>query len=195
MKNKLFLTNPLLFISVLASILNFNFFINAAQARKVPTNRQLKRDNLRLKTIPKPVNISESLNTNDSSLGAANNWNHKPQPQNNVELSTIPVKPVPLIANSFRGKASWYGSQFHGRLTASGEIFNQNDFTAAHPQLSFGTKVQVTNLNNGRSVIVRINDRGPFVKNRLIDLSTAAARSIGMISSGVAPVKITILGQ
>ncbi len=100
-----------------------------------------------------------------------------------------------VIASSFGGKASWYGPGFHGRLTANGERYNQNAMTAAHPHLKFGTKVKVTNLNNGRSVIVRINDRGPFVKGRVIDLSAAAARSLNMIHSGVAPVKVTILGQ
>ena len=100
-----------------------------------------------------------------------------------------------LIANSVSGKASWYGPGFHGRLTANGERYNQNAMTAAHRNLRFGTKVKVTNLNNGRSVIVRINDRGPFIKGRLIDVSAAAARSLNMIHSGVAPVKITVLGQ
>ncbi|NER20941.1 MAG: septal ring lytic transglycosylase RlpA family protein [Symploca sp. SIO1C2] len=91
------------------------------------------------------------------------------------------------------GMASWYGPGFHGRKSASGERFNQNALTAAHRTLPFGTNVLVTNLNNGRSVIVRINDRGPFIRGRVIDLSIAAARVIGMVNSGVAPVNVQVL--
>lgn len=100
-----------------------------------------------------------------------------------------------LIANTVQGNASWYGPGFDGRLTANGETFDQQEMTAAHPHLEFGTKVKVTNLQNGRSVVVRINDRGPFIRDRIIDLSAAAARALNMMSSGVAPVKLTILGQ
>ncbi|MBW4534463.1 MAG: septal ring lytic transglycosylase RlpA family protein [Pleurocapsa minor HA4230-MV1] len=100
-----------------------------------------------------------------------------------------------LIANSVNGNASWYGPGFDGRLTANGETFDQQEMTAAHPDLKFGTKVKVTNLQNGRSVVVRINDRGPFIRDRIIDLSAAAARALNMMSSGVAPVRLTILGQ
>ena len=78
------------------------------------------------------------------------------------------------------GLASWYGPKFHGKLTASGEIFNQEKFTAAHRTLPWGSKVKVTNLDNGKNVAVRINDRGPFVKGRSIDLSAGAAAAIGM---------------
>lgn len=91
------------------------------------------------------------------------------------------------------GIASWYGPGFHGRRSASGERYNQNELTAAHRSLPFGTNVQVTNLNNGRSVVVRINDRGPFVRGRVIDLSAAAARVLGLIQSGIAPVRIEVL--
>lgn len=100
-----------------------------------------------------------------------------------------------LIANSVDGNASWYGPGFDGRLTANGETYDQQEMTAAHPDLEFGTKVKVTNLQNGRSVVVRINDRGPFIRDRIIDLSAAAARALNMMSSGVAPVRLTILGQ
>lgn len=88
------------------------------------------------------------------------------------------------------GVASYYGGMFHGRKTASGEIFNKNAFTAAHKTLALGSYALVTNLRNGRQVIVRINDRGPFSHNRIIDLSVAAAREIGMIHSGISRVKI-----
>jgi rare lipoprotein A len=93
------------------------------------------------------------------------------------------------------GEASWYGPGFNGRTTANGEVFNQNELTAAHPNLPFGTKVKVTNMNNGRSVVVRINDRGPYAGGRIIDLSAAAARILGVITSGVAPVQLEILGR
>lgn len=90
------------------------------------------------------------------------------------------------------GMASWYGPGFEGAMSASGEPFNQHALTAAHRTLPFGTIVQVTNLDNGRTVSVRINDRGPFSGGRVIDLSTGAARVLGLIQSGVAPVRIEV---
>ena len=93
------------------------------------------------------------------------------------------------------GIASWYGPNFHGKRTADGEIYNMYAHTAASRTLPFNTIVKVINLNNGRSTIVRINDRGPFVKNRIIDLSYAAAKDLGMIGTGTAPVKIIVLGN
>ncbi|PIG93554.1 septal ring lytic transglycosylase RlpA family protein [Gloeocapsopsis sp. IPPAS B-1203] len=93
------------------------------------------------------------------------------------------------------GIASWYGPGFHGNRSASGERFNQNAMTAAHRSLPFGTKVRVTNKRNGRSVIVRINDRGPFTGGRIIDLSAAAARVLGVLNSGTAPVQVEVLGK
>ncbi|AFZ42407.1 rare lipoprotein A [Halothece sp. PCC 7418] len=94
-----------------------------------------------------------------------------------------------------RGRASWYGSRFHGRRTASGERFNAWAYTAAHRSLPFGTKVRVTNLRNNRAVVVRINDRGPYSGGRVIDLSKAAAQAIGMLRSGTAPVRIEVVGR
>ena len=94
-----------------------------------------------------------------------------------------------------RGLASWYGPGFHGNLTANGEIYNQYALTAAHKSLSFGTMVRVTNLDNGRSVVVRINDRGPYIGGRIIDVSVAAAEVLGLLESGVAPVQVEILGK
>jgi rare lipoprotein A len=91
------------------------------------------------------------------------------------------------------GLASWYGPGFHGKRTASGERFNENHLTAAHKTLPFGTVVRVTNLVNGRRVDVRINDRGPFVRGRVIDLSKAAAREVDMIRDGVVPVNLQII--
>jgi rare lipoprotein A len=92
-----------------------------------------------------------------------------------------------------KGIASWYGPKFHGRRTANGEVYNMYALTAAHRFLPFGTRVQVTNLDNGRHVQVRINDRGPFVKNRIIDLSYSAARRIDMVGTGTAPVRLRLI--
>jgi len=89
--------------------------------------------------------------------------------------------------------ASWYGPGFQGNLTANGERYDMNGISAAHKTLPFGTVVRVTNLNNGRSIDVRINDRGPFIKNRVIDLSKGAAQKIDMIREGVVPVRLQIL--
>jgi rare lipoprotein A len=89
-----------------------------------------------------------------------------------------------------RGRASWYGPRFHGRRTASGETFNMHDLTAAHKTLPFGTRVRVRNLANGQEVAVRINDRGPHVRGRVIDLSRAAAEQIGLLTMGVATIVV-----
>lgn len=98
----------------------------------------------------------------------------------------------PAQADTFQsGEASWYGPGFHGRQTANGERFNTNDLTAAHKTLPFGTKVKVTNNKTGKSVVVRINDRGPYAKDRVIDLSKASAQAIGI--SGVADVTLARL--
>jgi len=92
-----------------------------------------------------------------------------------------------------KGHASWYGNEYHGRRTASGEIFDENDLTAAHRKHPFGTIVEVKNLRNGKRVRVRINDRGPFQRGRIIDLSKAAARRIGMLQAGVVPVRVEVI--
>ena len=91
------------------------------------------------------------------------------------------------------GEASYYGNELAGNPTASGEIFDPNRLTAAHRTLPLGSKVRVTNPQNGRSVVVRVNDRGPFHGNRVIDLSAAAARNIGLIQSGTERVKLALL--
>lgn len=91
------------------------------------------------------------------------------------------------------GHASYYGNELAGRRTASGEVFNPSDFTAAHRTVAFGTRVKVTHLGNGREVIVRVNDRGPWGRGRIIDLSYAAAKELGMHRSGTAQVKLTMV--
>lgn len=113
----------------------------------------------------------------------------EPRFANLVEASLRPVRQV------LTGLASWYGPGFHGARTASGERFNAQDMTAAHRSLPFGTQVRVTNLRNGRSVVVRINDRGPFTPGREIDISSAAAHFLGLVRTGVAPVRLEVLGQ
>jgi len=104
------------------------------------------------------------------------------------------VKSVkPVVGAKQTGVASWYGKDFHGKPTASGEIYDMYDMTAAHQTLPLGTHVMVTNLDTGKSVQVKINDRGPFVKNRIIDLSYSAARAIGMVGPGTARVALEVL--
>jgi len=108
------------------------------------------------------------------------------RPQENVDKTNLPQT----------GEASWYGGKFDGKKTASGDTFDQNDYTAAHRTLPFGTKVKVTNLENGKSVDVEITDRGPFAKqNRIIDLSHAAARALDMKENGTAKVRVEALAQ
>lgn len=118
-------------------------------------------------------------------------------------LSKIPGRPVSIqrlkqvvfkpLSFLVKGWASWYGPGFHGRHTASGERFNQYALTAAHRSLPFGTRVRVTNTRNGHSVIVRINDRGPYSHGRVIDLSRKAAQVIGVVQSGTAPVRVDVV--
>ena len=91
------------------------------------------------------------------------------------------------------GIASWYGEPHHGRRTASGDIFDQDALTAAHPSLPFGTLVRVTNMENGRTVDVRVNDRGPTVRGRILDLSRAAAKKLGAIGAGLVKIRMQIL--
>ncbi len=93
------------------------------------------------------------------------------------------------------GMASWYGKPYHGRRTASGQIYNMYRMTAAHPTLPFGTRVAVTNLENGRTVIVTINDRGPFKRNRVLDLSRKAASELGFLNQGVTRIGMHVIGS
>jgi rare lipoprotein A len=101
---------------------------------------------------------------------------------------------VVSVGDIFKGNASWYGPNFHGKLTSNGERYNMWGMTAAHKTLPMNTIVKVTNLRNGKSTVVRINDRGPFVATRIIDLSKAAASKVNMIGHGTAPVRLEILG-
>ena len=116
-----------------------------------------------------------------------------PVPANPKRAKTPPA-PAP-VGYTEEGNASWYGNPFHGRRASNGEVYDMYKLTAAHRTLPFETMVRVTNLNNGKTTTVRITDRGPFVDNRIIDLSQAAAREIESIGPGVVPVRIEVLGN
>jgi len=114
-----------------------------------------------------------------------------------VLLSLIKVNPASaqLLGKEEQGRASFYAHMFHGRKTSLGEPFNQKEYTAAHRTLPFNTMVEVTNLSNKRTVIVRINDRGPYHRSRLIDLSRSAAQYLGILGAGVANVTLRVVGM
>ncbi len=112
-----------------------------------------------------------------------------PIPQQTPKELTPSAKPYQV------GRASWYGGLFQGKATASGENYDMYDFTAAHRELPLGTFIKVTNLTNRKSVIVRVNDRGPFFPDRIIDLSFSAARSLGMHQNGVEKVRIDVVND
>ena len=101
---------------------------------------------------------------------------------------------VPRVGTVLVGMASWYGPGYHGNRTSSGERFDQDDLTAAHYEWAFGTKVKVTLLSTGRSVVVRVNDRFPKFKGRVLDVSRAAARAIGLIGPGTGRVRLEVVG-
>lgn len=98
-----------------------------------------------------------------------------------------------LTDEVFRGHASYYGNKFHGRNTSSGEPYDKDDYTAAHRTLPFGTRLLVKNIHNNKTVIVRVNDRGPFVRGRILDISRAAAEELDMLSSGVIEVEAIVI--
>jgi rare lipoprotein A len=123
----------------------------------------------------------------DATPGARN----RPGQSYNTYASVVP----PGRQYDLVGVASWYGKPYHGRRTASGEVYNMYQMTAAHPSLPFGTRVVVTNLENGRSAIVRINDRGPFVHGRVIDLSRKAASQLGFLGQGVTRVGVRVIAS
>ena len=122
--------------------------------------------------------------------GPAPSTDAKPEAKPETKPGT---KPEAAPSTGQTGEASWYGEPHHGRRTASGETYDMYQLTAAHPTLPLGTRVLVTNLKNGRAVEVRINDRGPHVPGRIIDLSFAAAQQLGVASGGTIPVRIRVL--
>lgn len=118
---------------------------------------------------------------------------HRPIRKHPGRVHVTPEVATPTAHPSTTGVASWYGPGFRGRRTASGERFKPSALTCAHRTLPFGTKLRVENLANGKTVIVRVNDRGPHIRRRLIDLSQAAAKQLGFIGSGTANVRITVV--
>ena len=186
----------LIAILALVNFMILGLFANTAQAK--PMNKAIK-PKLKASTFKHQQNRSLGLHLTLSRVVADTSNAQLFEQPNFLEMSTpeqiIPLRDKSLIASTYSGQASWYGPGFHGRLTANGERYNQNAMTAAHRHLKFGTRVRVTNLRNRRSVVVRINDRGPYAKGRIIDVSAAAARSLGMVKSGVAPVRVTVLGR
>jgi len=111
-----------------------------------------------------------------------------------AQTASVVLDAAVTVANTFQGRVSYYGREFAGRRTASGERFDPATLTMAHKTLAFGTLVRVTNLRNNRSVVVRVNDRGPFVASRVADLSASAARLLGMLSAGLAQARFEVLG-
>ena len=150
-----------------------------------------------------PQEIKQTISTVDAT---EENPNGTPNLEKPVDIAPVEIAPpevvatpvlqattpVPTPAPLQTGVASYYGKWFHGRKTANGEIFNMTTLTAAHPTLPFGTLLKVTNTHNNESVVVRINDRGPYKGQRIIDLSQAAAAKIGMIGRGLASVVLEI---
>jgi rare lipoprotein A len=116
--------------------------------------------------------------------------------QNQQALVVTPdKKPPSLLVKVHTGEASWYGPGFHGKKTANGEIFDQGKFTAAHRSFPLGSRVKVTHLENGKSIEVEINDRGPYINGRIIDLSRAAARALGILEDGIARVRVELIAE
>jgi rare lipoprotein A len=139
----------------------------------------------RLKTLKHSISTLQS----NATATAGDSVQEQPLPESSP-LASETFTPAGNSVMVAVGKASYYGNRFHGKKTAAGERFDKMDFTAAHRTLPFGTIVQVTNLRNGKKVIVTINDRGPLNKNRIIDLSKAAAKELDMVNSGVGKVRI-----
>lgn len=124
------------------------------------------------------------------------NSSRMPGTQRPYVINNKKYYPIPSAKGyNEQGLASWYGPGFHGRLTSNGEVYDMHAMTAAHKTLPMNTMLLVKNLDNGRQTVVRVNDRGPFVRGRIIDLSLTAAKSIGIVKKGVARVQVTALGE
>jgi rare lipoprotein A len=138
----------------------------------------------------KPAYTSRVLNTPETR--GLKSW-EKPYEVNGERFEPM-RKAEPVAGYAEEGTASWYGADFHGKSTSCGEIYDMHGMTAAHKTLPLGVWVRVTNRANGRQCVVRVNDRGPFVKGRILDLSYAAAKELGVVGPGTAPVRIEALG-
>ena len=132
-----------------------------------------------------------------TTMGAAhgpNTMEKTSKPDQPTQTASVTTKPITRKTKAYEvGPASWYGKFFHGKQTASGETYNMYEMTAAHPDLPLGTRLKVTNLKNDRSVVVRVNDRGPMVPGRIIDLSYGAAQELGFTAKGVQRVRLDIV--
>ena len=141
---------------------------------------------VQLDSDPEPQQSSPKITLRLAAVKDSNTQVRETLPATNLTV-------VPEVVRVITGEASWYGPGFYGNRTANGEVFKPGTMTAAHRTLPFGTKVRVTNLWNGRSAVIRINDRGPFIDHRVIDLGHGAASSLGLIASGVAQVRLEVL--
>lgn len=171
----------LLIKSILISTTALLFFSACSSKKVVP----YKVSDSKINKFYKDTQNSEIINTK-----SMHKYTLRP-------YSVFGITYYPFIANigdEFNGIASWYGPDFHSKKTSNGEIYNMYALTAAHKTLPMNTVVRVDNLENGKSVIVRINDRGPFVKGRIIDLSNKSAHAIDMVRKGTAKVRVTVLG-
>ncbi|AAP96726.1 hypothetical protein A6046_02435 [[Haemophilus] ducreyi] len=158
-------------------------FLTFGSLNSVATTKDLKNTEVK-KLTASEIDKKELLKVKRTmALKTANNKSLKEQYKNS------------LRSHYQSGIASYYGDQFNGRLTANGELFSNNEMTAAHKTLPFGTLLEVTNVRNGRSVIVRVNDRGPYYGSRIVDLSKAAAIELGMKRAGLAKVKLAVLNK
>jgi rare lipoprotein A len=165
-----------------SALLTFSFLWLAGCAAKKPVADH-RQPPAQPSTTPEATSESAKRNTDTSSPTSAH-----------PKRSKIPPPPVP-VGYTEQGNASWYGNPFHGRHASNGEVYDMYKLTAAHRTLPFETMVRVTNLNNGKTTTVRITDRGPFVENRIIDLSLAAAREIEAVGPGVVPIRLEVLGN
>ncbi|MEA3354398.1 MAG: septal ring lytic transglycosylase RlpA family protein [Campylobacterota bacterium] len=140
--------------------------------------------------VPKKTNIPNKVGTNMRNSKAMHRATMRPY----IVFGKKYHPTVAHVYDKFTGVASWYGPDFHAKKTSNGEVYNMYAMTAAHKTLPMNTMVRVDNLENGLSTVVRVNDRGPFVKQRIIDLSNAAAHKIDMVKKGTAKVRLTVLG-
>ena len=169
-------------ISILIALLAIALVFNACSTRGKKTYRNYST----------PKSYSSSKSSHSSQMDKKNYSHPTMRPYTIRGIKYYPT--VVSVGDEFHGNASWYGPDFHGKLTSNGETYNMWDMTAAHKTLPMNTIVKVTNKRNGMTTVVRINDRGPFVATRIIDLSKAAANKINMIGHGTAPVELEILG-
>jgi len=179
-----FSCTPLLVLIVLCVICVY--FSGCASRKPVADRRQ-----------PPPAQPTETPPATGEAAKRSTDVPETPAPQPPTASASKRNRPAPIPAPAGyteEGNASWYGEPFHGRRASNGEIYDMYKLTAAHRTLPFETMVRVTNMSNGKSTVVRITDRGPFVDNRIIDLSLAAAREVDSVGPGVVPVRVEVLG-